>query len=310
MAREPGCPFCDIVADEAPARVVVRSRGVTAFFPDEPATLGHILVVPDEHVSDIWELDQGTARNLSSEVLRVSHAVRDALQPEGLNVIQSSGSAASQTVPHLHVHVLPRWADDAVGDIWPDSPDWADAELSTARTLVAEFMESSAAPGYDLSSDQDREDRRKHLDLVSAAIGRMAGSSAATKGWSITLAGAAFGVALVRESWPLIVLGIIVVLALGAVDARYLDNERRARKHYDAIADQNSVAPMSMNALATTAANDHWWWPARFRSWSILYFYGPLVLAGIALLVFALVGFSDDPKPEDRQRDHPHHRRY
>lgn len=305
MAREPGCPFCDIVAGDAPARIVFRGRGVAAFFPDEPATLGHTLVIPDDHVTDLWDLDQGTARNLVSEVLRVSHAVRDTVAPEGLNVIQSSGAVATQTVPHLHVHVLPRWADDAVGDIWPpQSPTWAEAELASTQKQIAAAAASSAAPGYDLTNPDDREDRRKHLELVSAAIGRMAGASATAKGWAVALAGAAFGTALVRESWPLLALGILVVAALGLVDARYLDNERRARGQYDAIADDNAVAPFSMKALATSSTKSHWWWPARFRSWSIWYFYGPLLLVGAVLLVFAAFGFSDDHKFDH----HPHHR--
>jgi ATP adenylyltransferase len=306
LTRKPGCPFCDIVAGDASARVLSRGRGVTVFLPDQPATLGHTLVVPDDHVEDVWGLDQGAARNVASEVLRVSHAVRDALQPDGLNIIQSNGPGAGQTVPHLHVHVLPRWTGDTVGDIWPESPQWSASELSRTQTLLTQSLESAVAPGYDLSSDQDREDRRKHLDLVSAAIGRMAGSSAATKGWAVTLAGAAFGVALVRESWPLIVLGILVVLALGAVDARYLENERRARGVYAAIADDNAVAPLSMKGIATSSAKVRWWWPARFQSWSIWYFYAPLLLAGAILLVFALSGFSDVSNPELPQQEHGH----
>lgn len=280
---------------------------MTVFFPDEPATLGHTMVVPDDHASDIWGLDQGTARNLASEVLRVSYAVRDAMHPEGLNVIQSNGPAAGQTVQHLHLHVLPRWAGDAVGDMWPASPIWSGDELSSTQASLAAAIESAAAPGYDVTNDQDREDRRKHLDLLSGAINRMAGSSVAAKGWSITLAGAAFGVALVRESWPLIALGILVVLAFGLLDTRYLENERRARNVYNRVADDNSVAPLSMKALATSSTKEHWWWPARFRSWSILYFYGPLALAGVALLVLAAFGFADDdPKPEHRPA-HSHH---
>jgi histidine triad (HIT) family protein len=57
----------------------------------------------------------------------LAHAVREALQPEGLNIIQSNGVAATQTVNHLHVHILPRWANDAVGDIWPTQRAWPDS---------------------------------------------------------------------------------------------------------------------------------------------------------------------------------------
>jgi diadenosine tetraphosphate (Ap4A) HIT family hydrolase len=303
-SRQPDCAFCDIVAGDAPARVVTQGRGVTVFLPDHPATNGHVLVVPNEHVPNVWSLSLGTARNLASEVLRVTSAARAALEPEGLNIIQSNGEAATQTVGHLHVHVVPRWTTDDMGAIWPSTdPSWSSAELDAMQAGLTTAVAAATPTGYDMASDQDREDRRKHLDLISAAIGRMAGSSAAAKGWSVTLAGAAFGVALVRDSWPFIALGILVLLAFGALDARYLGAERRARVVYDAVADENSVAPLSLSGLATPPRPDRWWWPRRFMSWSILYFYGPLAVGGGVLLVCALLAGPEDkdepaePKP-------------
>ncbi|WP_162529898.1 HIT family protein [Nocardioides caldifontis] len=297
--REPGCAFCDIIAGDAPARVVSRARGVTVFLPDEPATRGHVLLVPDDHVSDIWALSQGAARTLASEVLRVAGAARDAMQPEGLNVIQSNGSAATQTVNHLHVHVLPRWANDAVLDFWPTpNPTWSTAELDAMRSALDAAVATSKPAGYDMTSEQDREDRRKHVDLISAAIARMAASSAAAKGWSVTLAGAAFGVALVRDSWPFIALGILVLVSFAALDARYLNAERRARKVYNSIADDNTVVPLSMKGLATEGRPSRWWWPNHFRNWSIWLFYAPLAVVGGVLLVIALIA-GPEAQPAD-----------
>lgn len=307
--REPGCVFCDIIAGDAPARVVSKDHGVTVFLPDEPATRGHVLVVPNDHAADIWSLSQGAARNLASEVLRVAGAARKAVQPDGLNVIQSNGTAASQSIDHVHVHVLPRWHRDIVGDIWPTSPAWSAADLDSMQSNLASAVTSSAPPGYDLSSEQDREDRRKHLDLISGAISRMAGSSAAAKGWSVTLAGAAFGVAFVRESWPFILLGVLVLVAFGALDARYLDNERRARGVYNAVADNNSVVPLSLKGLATNSRPHRWWWPDRFKDWSIWLFYGPLAALGTVLLVLALLaGSKEAPTGHEPAPGGPHQR--
>lgn len=308
MAREPGCVFCDIVAGDAPARMVTQDRGVSVFLPDKPATRGHILIVPDDHVGDIWSLTHGAARNLASETLRVAGAVREAVQPDGLNVIQSNGLAASQTVDHLHVHVLPRWTGDVVGDFWPTpNPIWAPTQLDAMQADLVPAVAASSAPGYDLSNEQDREDRRKHLDLISGAIGRMAGSSAAAKGWSVTLAGTAFGVALVRESWPFIAVGILVLAAFGALDYRYLDNERRARQVYNSVADDNSEVPFSMRGLATNSKPGHWWWPSQFRNWSVWLFYAPLALVGGALLAFALLaGSAEVPASESSLPDGQH----
>lgn len=302
MVAEAGCPFCEIVAGDAAARIVSQAQGVTSFFPDEPATQGHTMVVPNDHHADIWSLDQGAARNLASEVLRVSHAIRGALHPDGLNIIQSNGDAAGQSIRHVHVHVLPRWVGDPVGDLWPTSPKWTEDALSTTQKSIMSTLESDRPSGYDLSSQQDREDRRKHLDLLTAAINRMASSSFAAKGWAITLAGAAFGVAIVRESWPLIAIGMLAVLAFGLLDARYLDNERRARDLYNWVVDDNIVVPLSMTGLATSSRKNHWWWPSRFASWSIWYFYSPLLLAGALLLFLAIMEFGGH---EAKPSDHP-----
>lgn len=116
------CPFCAIIMGEGWAREVYRDDHAVAFFPLRPAALGHTLVVPRRHIPDIWELPEADAACLSRTVLRVATALRTAVTPDGLNIIQSSGAAATQTVPHLHVHLVPRWAADAMGPIWPAKP--------------------------------------------------------------------------------------------------------------------------------------------------------------------------------------------
>ena len=116
------CPFCAISMGEGWAREVYRDDHAMAFFPLQPASLGHTLVVPRRHIPDIWALPEQTAAHLSRAVLRVAAALRVAVTPDGLNIIHSSGAAATQTVPHLHVHLVPRWAADAMGPIWPAKP--------------------------------------------------------------------------------------------------------------------------------------------------------------------------------------------
>lgn len=120
LTSVPDCPFCDIVQNDDPdAREVYRDEQTVAFFPLEPATLGHTLVIPRSHVPDIWSAAEDTVTQLARVTLRLANVMRRALRPEGLNVIQSNGAAATQTVFHLHVHLVPRWSDDAVGRIWP-----------------------------------------------------------------------------------------------------------------------------------------------------------------------------------------------
>lgn len=133
MTEVADCPFCEIVQHDDPdAREVYRDEHVVAFFPLEPATLGHTLVVPRQHVPDIWCLDEQTSERLAVAATRLSRVVKDALTPEGLNIIQSNGKAATQTVFHLHVHIVPRWEGDAVGRIWPPETSYSEAQKDGA----------------------------------------------------------------------------------------------------------------------------------------------------------------------------------
>lgn len=114
------CAFCSIVNGSDPqAQVVGEGEDWVAFFPLHPATTGHTLVVPREHLKDFWTADASVAAALATACVDVGKALRGLLEPEGMNLITSAGDAAEQTVFHLHLHVVPRWADDDIDRIWP-----------------------------------------------------------------------------------------------------------------------------------------------------------------------------------------------
>lgn len=130
---DPDCPFCEIVArDDPDAREVYRNAHVVAFFPLEPATLGHTLIIPRDHIPDIWSLEEATALHLARATVRVAGAIRRTMLPDGLSVIQSNGDAATQTISHLHIHVVPRWHGDAVGRIWPPETHYSEKQKDQA----------------------------------------------------------------------------------------------------------------------------------------------------------------------------------
>ena len=142
MIGHESCAFCAIVAGIAPARVVAETATSVSFLPDVPAVLGHVLVVPRDHVRDLWDLDEAHARVLGADVLATARRVRHALRPEGLNIIQSNGAAAGQSVFHLHVHVVPRTIGDRMPELWPEDAHWDSARLdSIARDLRSETSE-------------------------------------------------------------------------------------------------------------------------------------------------------------------------
>jgi len=136
---DPDCPFCEIVAREDPdAREVYRDANVVAFFPTEPATLGHVLLIPREHVATIWELQDSTASHLAQAAVGLARAVRDATGAPGLNIIQSNGESATQTVTHVHIHLVPRWPDDNLGRIWPPETGYSENQKDNAWRSVRE----------------------------------------------------------------------------------------------------------------------------------------------------------------------------
>jgi histidine triad (HIT) family protein len=114
------CPFCKIGKEEDPqVDIICSDRSWVAFFPLEPATPGHTLVIPRSHARDLWSLDEADAAALTTGVVRVGRAIEAALSPDGLNLISSSGAVAEQTIYHVHLHVVPRWRNDGFGKIWP-----------------------------------------------------------------------------------------------------------------------------------------------------------------------------------------------
>ena len=128
--------------------MVYRDDHAVAFFPLRPAALGHTLVVPRLHIPDIWELPEAAAAHLSRTVLRCAAALRTAVAPDGLNIIQSSGVAPTQTVPHLHVHLVLRWAADAMGPIWPAKPPSHPPQvLDNLRDKLAGLMQGGLGVG-------------------------------------------------------------------------------------------------------------------------------------------------------------------
>ena len=139
------CEFCQIVRGDRPARIVGDASDALAFFPLRPVCLGHTLVIPKTHVRDLWAAGSLLDTDLMQAVIRVGQAIKSTLRPDGLNLVSSAGEAASQTVFHLHLHVVPRWAGDDLGNIWPPSALLSDElEDETAAVIRAAYTAISS----------------------------------------------------------------------------------------------------------------------------------------------------------------------
>jgi histidine triad (HIT) family protein len=116
------CVFCRIRDGRIPSTRVYEDARTIAFMDINPLNEGHCLVIPREHAATLFEADEGDLRAAIATAQRVARAIRDALRPDGLNMLQANGAAAFQSVPHFHLHLVPRWQGDGKGFDWPVVP--------------------------------------------------------------------------------------------------------------------------------------------------------------------------------------------
>jgi histidine triad (HIT) family protein len=126
VSQDPDCIFCKILAGELPATVVDEDERTVAFMDINPATRGHALVIPRAHSRDLLSVDPEDLRAVAVAAQRLAGRMSERLGAQGINVLNSCGALAWQTVFHFHVHVIPRYADDPLRLPW--TPAAGDAE--------------------------------------------------------------------------------------------------------------------------------------------------------------------------------------
>jgi len=113
------CIFCKIVKGEIPCTKVYENSSVLAFLDVSPVNPGHILVVPKKHSETIIDADENSLCETMNAVKKLSNAVMKAVKADGINVSINNFKAAGQLVPHLHVHIIPRFENDGLKLDWP-----------------------------------------------------------------------------------------------------------------------------------------------------------------------------------------------
>ena len=137
MASDPDCLFCKIVAGEIPATKVGEDERTVAFMDINPATRGHLLVVPREHSRDLLEIGDADLAATTAAARRLAARVKERLGADGINLLNSCGETAWQTVFHFHIHVIPRYDDDPLRLPWVPGPGDPDEIEAAARELTA-----------------------------------------------------------------------------------------------------------------------------------------------------------------------------
>ena len=104
------CVFCRIISGEIPSMRVYEDEGCIAALDINPASPGHTLIIPKVHHKDLTELDEAEIAHFFSVARLLGLRQLERLDADGFNLVQNNGTAAGQTVPHFHIHVIPRYA--------------------------------------------------------------------------------------------------------------------------------------------------------------------------------------------------------
>ncbi len=130
------CIFCRIVAGEIAGEIVASDAAGVAFLDVQPLADGHTLVVPRAHVATLEALEPDMADGLFRLVRRLAGPVREAVGAAGTTIGVNNGSATGQTVPHVHVHIVPRWPNDGAGSVHTIFPHRATRPLPEVGTAI------------------------------------------------------------------------------------------------------------------------------------------------------------------------------
>lgn len=112
------CIFCKIASGEIPAATLYEDDQFRVILDLGPASKGHALILPKNHYADLFEIPQETAEKAMAVAKKMGTALKEALDCDGLNVVQNNGEAAGQTVFHFHMHLIPRYQNDHAGVTW------------------------------------------------------------------------------------------------------------------------------------------------------------------------------------------------
>lgn len=116
--REENCIFCKIAAGEIPSATLYEDEDFRVILDIEPASKGHALILPKEHYSNIYELNDELAAKAMVLAKKMVTKLTNILECDGYNILQNNGPAAGQTVFHFHMHLIPRYKDDNVKIGW------------------------------------------------------------------------------------------------------------------------------------------------------------------------------------------------
>jgi histidine triad (HIT) family protein len=140
LKSETKCIFCSIINDELSAVKIFENPAFVAFMDKYPINKGHTLVLPKNHHESIFTMGNDEVGKLFSTVSFLAKGIVKALGAKGLNIGQNNGRAANQIVPHVHVHIIPRYSYDSSNGRWPSRNLISDEELEKIAEKIRAFL--------------------------------------------------------------------------------------------------------------------------------------------------------------------------
>jgi histidine triad (HIT) family protein len=135
------CIFCDIISKKREGHFIYEDENHVAFLDKYPIDKGHSLVVPKKHHEKLTDMDSESVGNLFSQIPKIVRAIMAATNADAFSLAQNNGRAAKQIIPHVHVHIIPRYSE--VGAIWTKRTIPSSAELSELAQKICQHMEKS-----------------------------------------------------------------------------------------------------------------------------------------------------------------------
>ncbi|MBA2348924.1 MAG: HIT family protein [Solirubrobacterales bacterium] len=142
VVTDSNCIFCKIIAGELPSARIAEDDRTIAFMDINPASLGHALVIPRSHTTDLHSIDSGDLAAVTASAQRLAGLAVERLGADGVNLLNCAGADAWQTVFHFHMHVIPRFAGQPEKDgltlPWDPKPGDPDRIAQAAAALRGE----------------------------------------------------------------------------------------------------------------------------------------------------------------------------
>ena len=134
--KKDDCIFCKIAAGEIPSRKIYEDKDLIAIMDLNPTSKGHSLIIPKEHCTNIYDIDEDIAAKVMKTAKKLATKMTVALNCDGFNLLQNNGETAGQTMFHFHMRLIPRYKDADNNMLKFTSVSFSDEEMDAIREQI------------------------------------------------------------------------------------------------------------------------------------------------------------------------------